>query len=185
MSDEQAVSSSTSAPDRLPEIGRVSQTVAGGKHIRPRASDCEAVATLTATGGQDGATRTGAHPQTEAVLLVPATVVRLVRTLAHEYLHALCRGSLDQGRVQDRVARQRSRQSPCRTTGTAHPREGPELRPGRGHAAPVEPISTCQRYVPNPRTVNSPLNSTTNGQRKGTIVHLADAKISATRRTEV
>ena len=43
----------------------------------------EALAALVTTGGDDGAPRTGAHPKTEAVLLVPATVVRLERPLAH------------------------------------------------------------------------------------------------------
>ena len=39
----------------------------------------------TATARQDGATGTGPHAQAEAVHLVTATVVRLVRTLAHGY----------------------------------------------------------------------------------------------------
>jgi hypothetical protein len=47
------------------------------------ASGREALATLRTTGCEDGATRTGAHPKTEAVLLVPTQVVRLERPLAH------------------------------------------------------------------------------------------------------
>jgi hypothetical protein len=47
------------------------------------ASGREALATLRTTGCEDGATGTGAHPKTEAVLLVPTTVVRLERPLAH------------------------------------------------------------------------------------------------------
>src|SRR5215218_3164820 len=54
-----------------------------GGHRRGRRSGREALATLATAGGDDGATRTGAHPKTEAVLLVPATVVRLERPLAH------------------------------------------------------------------------------------------------------
>jgi hypothetical protein len=44
------------------------------------------VAALTATGGQDGSTGAGAHPQAEAVGLGPATVVGLKGALAHGYL---------------------------------------------------------------------------------------------------
>jgi hypothetical protein len=47
------------------------------------ASGREALATLRTTRCEDGAARTGAHPKTEAVLLVPTTVVRLERPLAH------------------------------------------------------------------------------------------------------
>jgi hypothetical protein len=47
------------------------------------ASGREALATLGTTRCEDGAARAGAHPKTEAVLLVPATVVRLERPLAH------------------------------------------------------------------------------------------------------
>ena len=60
-------------------------------------SRCPAGSTGTASGGelgaalgaasrQDGATRTGPHPQAEAVGLGPTTVVRLESTLAHEVL---------------------------------------------------------------------------------------------------
>jgi hypothetical protein len=42
-------------------------------------------ATLAATAGQDGATGARAHAQAEAVLAGTAAVVRLVRTLAHEW----------------------------------------------------------------------------------------------------
>lgn len=50
------------------------------------ASGGELGAALGAAGRQDGATRTGAHPEAEAVGLGPATVVRLESTLAHEVL---------------------------------------------------------------------------------------------------
>jgi len=49
----------------------------------PTASGREALTALAATGCEDGAAGTGAHPKAEAVLLVPATVVRLERPLAH------------------------------------------------------------------------------------------------------
>jgi hypothetical protein len=51
--------------------------------VSPDGSGRQALATLTATGGEDGAARTGAHPKAEAMLLVPTTVVRLERPLAH------------------------------------------------------------------------------------------------------
>src|SRR4249919_1145383 len=44
------------------------------------------VAALTATGGQDGSTGAGTHPQAEAVGLGSATVVGLKGALAHGYL---------------------------------------------------------------------------------------------------
>jgi hypothetical protein len=47
------------------------------------ASGSEAVATLATAGRQDRAAGAGAHPQAEAVGLVPTAVVRLERTLAH------------------------------------------------------------------------------------------------------
>jgi hypothetical protein len=46
------------------------------------ASGGEAVAALAPAGGQHGATGAGTHPQTEAMGLVPTTVVRLERALA-------------------------------------------------------------------------------------------------------
>jgi len=50
-----------------------------------RGSDREALAALAASSGQDRAARAGAHAQPEPVRLVTAAVVRLVRTLAHEF----------------------------------------------------------------------------------------------------
>jgi hypothetical protein len=47
------------------------------------ASGSEAVATLATAGRQDGAAGAGAHPQAEAMGLVPTAVVRLERALAH------------------------------------------------------------------------------------------------------
>ena len=54
-----------------------------GSHRRAGRSGREALTTLVTAGGDDRAARTGTHPKTEAVLLVPATVVRLERPLAH------------------------------------------------------------------------------------------------------
>ena len=47
-------------------------------------SDGDLLAALAATRGQDGATGAGAHAEAETVLLVTATVVRLVGALAHD-----------------------------------------------------------------------------------------------------
>lgn len=63
--------------------GAGSTLAARGGHRRAGRSGREALATLATAGGDDRATRTGAHPKTEAVLLVPTTVVRLERPLAH------------------------------------------------------------------------------------------------------
>lgn len=59
-----------------------------------RQSDGDALAALAATSRQDGSASTGPHPETETVHLVPTTVVRLVRTLAHRSLHS-CRDDVD------------------------------------------------------------------------------------------
>jgi hypothetical protein len=125
------------------------------------ASDSEAVAALATSCRQDGAASAGAHAQAEPVHLVTTTVVRLVSTLAHRILHALLLGMLVSGSAVGRVHRvARRRTSP---DGWANPSAqlAPPARatdppgPGRGHAAPVEPVSTCQRYVCGARRVNS------------------------------
>ncbi len=51
-----------------------------------RLSDCQALAALTATAGQDRTAGAGPHAKAETVHLVTATVVRLVGTLAHGYI---------------------------------------------------------------------------------------------------
>jgi hypothetical protein len=58
-----------------------------------RGSDREALAALAATRGQDRPARAGAHAQPEPVRLVTAAVVRLVRTLAHDF------SPIGQGRI--------------------------------------------------------------------------------------
>jgi hypothetical protein len=66
---------------------RVSRDDKGStKRVRERRarSGSEARATLASTVGEDGPSRSCAHPKPEAVSLVPATVVRLKRALAHE-----------------------------------------------------------------------------------------------------
>jgi len=98
------------------------------RRARPaaHASGSEAVATLATAGRQDGAAGAGAHPQTEAVGLVPTTVVRLERALAQrDSLHS--RGLADKS--DHRVV-------PC-----GHCRPAPltnDPADCRGHAAPVD-----------------------------------------------
>src|ERR1700752_280015 len=81
-------------PDRmvarncLPDVTRWTRgNMARPPRSRPDGrSDGQAIAALAPPGGQDRSTRARAHAQAEAVHLVPAAVVRLVRTLAHELI---------------------------------------------------------------------------------------------------
>ncbi len=83
-------------PDRRPRVAARNESASvsrwsGDSNAAPartaeRPSDGQALAALAAARGEDGATRTGAHAQAETVDLVTTTVVRLVRTLAHEHL---------------------------------------------------------------------------------------------------
>jgi len=88
-------------------------------------SDRQALAALAATAGQDRATGTGPHAQTETVHLVTATVVRLVGTLAHGYFSEGFEGCPLHCEVS----------AGC-SAGTAHPRGRPVA--DRGRAAPVD-----------------------------------------------
>lgn len=125
-------------PGSSPLAHRAAEAVSGGEAVDSGEhggcrglwpSDGQALAALAATARQDGATGAGPHAQAEAVHLVTATVVRLVRTLAHGYfsegfegcpLHTVS------------VLAHRSGTS----AGTAHPR-GRQVA-DRGHAAPVD-----------------------------------------------
>ena len=66
-------------PVRRREHGAVTGSVMSGADRSGR----EALTTLATTRGEDRPPGAGAHPKAEAVLLVPATVVRLERPLAH------------------------------------------------------------------------------------------------------
>ncbi|AJR18878.1 hypothetical protein KR76_00172 [Pimelobacter simplex] len=91
-----------------------------GGHAGP-SSDGQARAALPATVRQDGATGAGAHPQSETVHLVTATVVGLVRPLAHE--------SASQIQVREGSCRQPP----------ARPDRGPAQHVGRHRAATTTP----------------------------------------------
>ncbi len=92
------------------------------------ASGSEAVATLATAGRQDGAAGAGAHPQTEAVGLVPTAVVRLERALAQR-IHST-RGAWLKSPITG---------WPCgsRHCGQPAPRTNDPVD-CRGHAAPVD-----------------------------------------------
>jgi hypothetical protein len=100
----------------------------------PWASDGQALAALAATARQDRAPGTGPHAEAEAVHLVTAAVVRLVRTLAHGYFSEGFEGCPLRGRIRcwPRFRPQRSGTS----AGTAHPRS--RQAADHGHAAPVD-----------------------------------------------
>jgi hypothetical protein len=104
-----------------------------------RGSDREALAALATARRQDRASRAGAHAQPEPVRLVTAAVVRLVRTLAHDFF------SDGQGRSRRRfgqIARWLGR-------GWSKPRGGLRFRPAPpAHALP--PPSTAQRHRGDP-----------------------------------
>ena len=69
----------------LPETSGGAATATWWGDAEAGVSDRQALATLTATRGQDRPSRTGAHAQSETVDLVAAAVIRLVRTLAHGF----------------------------------------------------------------------------------------------------
>ena len=101
----------------------------------PAASGRELAAALAATSGQDRATRTRAHAQAEAVGLGPTAVVRLERTLAHEFLlQSLVRPPGKRGVGHHRTpARARPDQATVRTWTTDVTRcAGMRQRPPRG-----------------------------------------------------
>ena len=122
-----------------------------------RPSGRQFLAALRTTGRQDGATRTGPHPQAETVGLGPTPVVRLKSTLAHDNVSRFtsgtwCLSGADGERGQPtgaRYARAPDRgygptlppvkaRAPCessvtRSTGRPHRSGGsePRVRPGR------------------------------------------------------
>lgn len=146
MDDQASRSGSASPACRCPKRVRIGQTVSPGKHgvsRGPRASDSQALAALAPPGRQDGTAGAGAHAQAEAVRLRPTTVVRLVRTLAHEinlfrWWFRACRPGQSPGAKVD-FGRHRTSalDSPAWTCGT--PREPTRARPSDR--------VTCQRYA--------------------------------------
>ncbi len=90
--DHRRRAGAAAATDRRGEVPATRQAVRTCQHQRvgraadASTSDRETLAALAATGGEDRTTRARAHAETEAVRLRATTVVRLVRTLAHEAL---------------------------------------------------------------------------------------------------
>src|SRR5262245_42375648 len=90
MDDNGAPTRPAPAAEDTPEVAGPAEPVRRGQHsvltigpMGPAGSGREALAALAATSGEDRAAGPGPHPEAEAVLLVPATVVRLERPLAH------------------------------------------------------------------------------------------------------
>ena len=119
---------------RRREVRPLTQSVRRRQHRRPQAEKLGAA--LTATSGEDAAARTGAHPQTEAVGLGPAAVVRLEGPLAHDVLSSASVGPR---------ARVVGGPGGCRLRSETH-----DLR---GEAAPSRARVTGMRKQPNHRPV--------------------------------
>ena len=115
------------------------------RRARPaaHASGSEAVAALAAAGGQDGAAGAGAHPQAEAVGLVPTAVVRLERTLAHGFTPLEGLGERSDLRATS---------GPLWSTQHRAPTTRWTVVDMRHRSTPV---STCQRYALAAHRVNS------------------------------
>ena len=120
---------------RRREVRPLAQSVRRRQHRRP--SGGELGAALTATSGEDAATRAGAHPQTEAVGLGPAAVVRLESPLAHDVLSSALVGLVGPG-----------------GRGAGGHRLPSETHDLRGEAAPFRVRVTGMRKQPNHRPVN-------------------------------
>ena len=73
-------------PNHLTEVAWLNDPVAASEHQLKLNRDFAAA--LAAASGQDSATRTSPHTQTETVNLRPAAVVGLVSTLRHEFSSA-------------------------------------------------------------------------------------------------
>ena len=84
--DQLRTGAASSAAHCRAEVSATSHAVPAGQHdLSDRGrSGGELRAALAATRGEDGAARTGPHPQPKTVRLGPAPVVRLEGALAHE-----------------------------------------------------------------------------------------------------
>ena len=134
------------------------------RRARPaaHASGSEAVATLATAGRQDGAAGAGAHPQTEAVGLVPTTVVRLKRALAQrDSLHS--RGLADKS--DHRVVS-------CESLVVDQHRSPTTLWTVVDMRHRSTPVTTCQRYVLAVNRVNSTSFPGASGRRLWTTPRL-------------
>lgn len=119
--------SASPAPDGQGEVFSPPHPVPGRQHDdaprrAPESSDRDARAALPAARGEDGAARARPHAQPEAVLLVAASVVRLVRTLAHSRLQ--CCAAVD----RDTAVEAGQRCGPHRGPRTVSRSGGPILR---------------------------------------------------------
>src|SRR6476469_1486473 len=113
-----------------------------GAGSTPATSGGDRLAALAAAGSQDGAAGAGAHAQAEAVRLGATTVVRLERTLAHEFSYGF-------GDPPGRWA--------SATIGHQHARDRNQHRSiERGHATAAATRGTASRYGPRRGRVKPP-----------------------------
>ena len=151
--DQQSTGGSTTATGRRTEVGSVGEPVLtrqqgqgpGGERL---ASGREALAALAAAICQDGATRTGAHPQAEAVGLVPAPVVRLEGSLAHAYISTRDRSGWFVHAAERGPAAAEAGRAPLQLARHAHTAN--KVADMRHRSTPD---ATGQRYVPVTRRV--------------------------------
>jgi hypothetical protein len=155
---DQLPAGAATVPNRSGEPCGVGEALLSGQHwgarpVSPAGSGSQAIAALAAARRQHGATGAGPHPEAEAVRLVTTPVVRLERTLAHEFSTQF-RGRLGvSGQdVDDRVGVVAPSWLPDRQGSIDRVQLVPLthdrlLETGHGHAAPVDIGSTAQRYV--------------------------------------
>jgi hypothetical protein len=91
INDEVRGDSLVSAPNHLAKVAGLNDAVVAGEHRGWL--DRDFAATLAAASGEDGATGTSAHAQTETVNFRTAAVVGLVGTLRHFFSSASGRHS--------------------------------------------------------------------------------------------
>jgi hypothetical protein len=111
-------------------------------------SDRQAGAAFAAAGRQDRTTGTGAHPQSEAVLLVTSPIVRLVRALHDVLPRAMTLGSVELAPIDNRRRRRRftTRASPKKHTARRSLRPHPDAP----YTATRRPDSPTRRPGRNP-----------------------------------
>lgn len=136
---------SAPAPYGAGEFRRCGEPAVSGKHDgddrRGDQSDAQAFAPLAATRGKDRPAGASTHAKAESVHLVTAPVVRLIRTLAHQFALSLAGFTTGQ-----RYALARSRVKP--TTSMQDP--FPSSLCGERLATRREPLLSSKNRVPHP-----------------------------------
>jgi len=156
MHDDEGTASATPAPYRLPEVSGGGQAMADGQHPVARPQTARLLRPL-----RRRADRIARPARVRIRRRKPCTLWR--RRLFGWYVRLLTSSSPGALResVHNRVARRKRRQSaeqlaPPARAGDPYDITREHLEgSGRGHAAPVEPVSTCQRYAAPVHRVNS------------------------------